>query len=239
LKTTSVLLFVTCGTSALKNLQRERSSREAIALADSISKYLSPTCRDKESYATRHALLECVVAAHTATLRCPHWATEPLLYQSTPAELISTFSLASELKSKNKTIAEAWLLASGTPEGRLAAEVNRQLFLKEPLVGLVKMSSSDVIRGWDERFIDITPPLYDLVARKKSALQQQLPRSAQVYFNITGGFKGAIPSITALAVRNSWRIYYQHETLKASTYFVFDETQLVHMESQDDGTFAL
>jgi putative CRISPR-associated protein (TIGR02619 family) len=238
LKTSPVLLFVTCGTSALTNLVGENDSPEATALGAAISKYLSPACRDKESYATRHFLLERVVAAHTATLRCPHWANDPLFNRRTPAELISTFSLAKDLseEEEKESAAELVLIASDTPEGELAASVNSLLLAKEPLSDLVPKPITKKISGWDNRFVNITPKLDLIVTETKQLLETRLRKSFFVYFNITGGFKGAIPSITALAMMQGWHLYYQHETLQGSTYFLLDKDRLIQMvEPKDTG----
>jgi len=107
-------------------------------------------------------------------------------------------------------------LGSETEEGKLATNVNFETLRKIWPGGQVLQK---IIPGLERRFTAITPALEEILRNCDAA------RADRVRFNVTGGFKGVIPSVTHLVSQHTgWAIYYQYERLTtvAEVFFARD-----------------
>jgi CRISPR-associated protein (Cas_APE2256) len=120
------------------------------------------------------------------------------------------------LDVNNERPEKAILLASDTNEGEAAARINRAA-LQELLPGT----------GFEVRRVD------GLDARPRSptdALNAAIKSAGvgpadKVIINITGGYKSTIPSLTYLAVRHKWQLWFLHETVDQGVMLKYGATE--------------
>lgn len=191
--------FVTVGTSALYN--RDIGKLLGVAIQDQIQKRLNTFKTDPESYPDREDLLNSLVEAHQRYWNQPNAYRIPRNFLQTSAELTSSIPIL-EKKGPELTI----LLASDTEEGEFAAQVNLAVLQKrfgDLCFECHRVSGLDV----EKNFPDVYSALERVVRRYWSNERDR------VAFNVTGGYKAALLFVSALAIKNGWDLYYQHESL--------------------------
>jgi putative CRISPR-associated protein (TIGR02619 family) len=230
-----VLLFITCGTSALTNLTGPQTDTTAPQLAADLSGYLDTPKVQKDDFAVRQRLLERLKKAHAAFWDTPAWFSNPRKYRKTSAELISTHALGESFKQHGYKVSRIVMLRSDTPEGELAANVNMHFLSHHQHFKTMFASAQRQLKkidGWDARFVEnLHESIEQIALAERTGLDEFRPNGIIVYFNITGGFKGAIPAITALGMKHCWRLYYQHETLSTSVFISLSENQFLVTEN--------
>jgi hypothetical protein len=200
------------------------------------------------------ALFADVVEAHAEILRL---APEDMLdcLGNLSAEVTSTGFLAAHPQSGfggglDPGRVRIVLLASDTAVGLFCAHVNASLlheFLVRPACkcgnrfdDFVNGSTCASVRvrvvpGMEARRLDtIYPPLRDLCQREAAGCER-------VMFNITGGYKGAVPAITWLAggvFGTSAELFYQHESALAATRLAFVERRVGGPLEMEESTWA-
>jgi len=198
------LLFVTVGTSAIENQEvgQAPDRQDNKLLLAEIVRYNRSTSRTRERWPK---LFSDLVEAHKR-----YWdgmdgsyTFNPDNRKQTSAELSSTMALLHDFKAKGiQPPDKLVLLASDTEEGEFAAQVNEATF--RALLPWISLAVTRV-KNLDERFSDFSQSIGQSVNEYRES------GADNVVFNITGGYKGAIPAITALAISGGWTLYYQHE----------------------------
>jgi len=212
------LLFVTVGTSALDNPEvgQAPDRRDNKTLRGDLDRYRRSADKSLERWSK---LLGDVVQAHKryweqAQFYILNWENR----KQTSAELTSTMSLLRDatehgFRPPDKLV----LLASDTEEGELAAKVNEAVF--RTLHPWMTFAVSRV-KNLNVKFADFTRSIEGLVN------EHQESGADRVVFNVTGGYKGAIPCITALARDKGWLLYCQHEDAGYGVYLQFEDGKL-------------
>ena len=217
------ILFITVGTSALtaQRLWSNLRSTEEKARRELIEGYQKPKARQlQEDYEADNDLFATVLDAHRHWWN--HWGSDSDRL-ATSAEMSSTSLLLADTKflapwdTKDRLV----LLLSDTAECDLAGRINAQLMhdifcqcecgadfacgqvacdrvLLHPVPGM------DAIHG----FKSLSTELEELIPKLQTG-------DVSFSFNITGGFKGAVPSITYAAMKPNYLLYYLHETQSA------------------------
>lgn len=210
----SIVIFATVGTSAIYNegLGLMWSDRQRNKLRNEVLRYREDVLKKPESWTV---LFEDVVRAHKAfwSMPEPYTRHEDNIHQ-TSAELVSTMSILLDASIlRGRTAERIVFLASDTPEGRFAAEINAEVFRsqRKDLDVMVR-----TVTGLDHKFIQVTEALLDIVMQCRGS------GTRNVLFNITGGYKGAVPSMTALAIDKDWELYYQHESCEFAVEWKFE-----------------
>jgi len=202
-----MILFVTVGTSALYNPGIGGESTEGRQLRAAVDEYRESPDVLKPSMATRNRLWERLVEAHRVFFRsdAEHQA-DPRNWRETSAELLSTRVLLKKRQREgDPPPSRIILLASETPDGILAGEVC--LDLMKTMFRPIDCKGLVIVKGLNTEFIDTTEKLWE-------AMEPELRRAeGAVQVNMTGGYKGTIPSLTTLAATYGWRLFYQHESL--------------------------
>jgi len=203
------LLFVTVGTTAIGNPNIGDSILTGLS-----STYLKKPGREKKAYAEQQDLKSKLVAAHVA-----FWKGFEGRYPSvddfdgTSAELTSTMALVQHHPSINRIV----LLSSDTPEGELATEINDGVL---PQIWKRGEVVEKTVPRLESGFTTITPEL------EKILVEYAAGSAECVHFNVTGGFKGVIPSITYLAMQHpGWRIHYQYQGSYTASEVFFSKGQ--------------
>ena len=163
----AILLFVTCGTSALTNLTADKDSEAGKRLSGIVSDFLDEPA--KEAFAARVKLEQVAIDAHLKVFKNSDWDLQKRHYRRLPAEVVSTHALVQDLKQGGDSIGEIVILESATDEGRLSARVNCKLL--HELFPKTKIST-ETVPGWDREFVDLTEPLLTIVSRKKEEFVQ-------------------------------------------------------------------
>jgi len=183
------------------------------------------------------AIFAKVVEAHAGVLRLkPEEMRDHLSNLS--AEMTSTGFLAAHPQSGfggglDPARVRIVLLASDTAAGLFCAHVNASLvhqflvrpackcvtpfddFVNGPACPAVRVR---VVPGMEARRLDTIYPHLQQLCQEEAAARDR------VMFNITGGYKGAVPVITWLAggvFGPRAELFYQHETALAATRFAF------------------
>lgn len=221
----SFLLFVTVGTSGLTNpeIGARLSDGPATKLLGAIAKYFKQDTRDEaEESALRGQLFDCHSHYWNETeayRRSPKW------FKQTSAELVSSARLLAVLRNEGHSVGRIVMLSSATDEGRMAAALNARL-LKEHNT-LKGLHNADVehqeVPRLEAEFIEIVPAIDAIVQNKLSQSTVATGVEPRIIFNITGGFKGVIPSIVIAAFRHDAFLYYQHESRGTSYYVEFKD----------------
>jgi CRISPR/Cas system-associated protein Csm6 len=214
----SELLFVTVGTTAVGNPRIGDTHLNQIA-----QQYLKVP---DERFAELHELEEKLVSAHSDFWReMKGKELVPDDFDRTSAELTSTMRLTQQQQSITGII----LLGSETTEGKLATAVNHAVLSRIWKGGQVL---KDIVPGLEKRFTKVTPAI-ERILKDRGA-----PSASRVHFNITGGFKGVIPSITYLAVQHpGWSVFYQYQGLNTATevFFSVDGSAKAKIEEKERG----
>lgn len=195
-------LFVSVGTSALRedklkgaDLQFLQHVRQIVEKRRIVS--------EKQMTSARNPL----VRYHAS-----HWSNEQQRFRNlidTSAELASTFQFVKiERQLEFRPVSNLVLLSSNTDEGRLAAEVNLEVFTKHAKGGLLGPDTKVHLKLVQE--LDLN--FQDIEAGFERSLAEFTRTGERCVFNYTGGFKGAVPTITLLGQKYGWRLYYQHES---------------------------
>ena len=189
------------------------------------------------------AMFARVVEAHSEILRLGPEDVE--LASLVSAEMTSTWFVASQQQSgfggalDPKRI-RIVLLASDTAVGLFCAHVNASLlhqflvrpackcgarfddFTNGPACPAVRVR---VVPGMEARRLETIYPHLEKVCQKEAE------GCGRIMFNITGGYKGAVPAITWLAggrFGTRAELFYQHETALAATRFTFSAAEQGH-----------
>jgi CRISPR/Cas system-associated protein Csm6 len=198
------VIFATVGTSALYNRDIGKGWPKEALLKKQIVRYQEDPEKNPEEWKD---LFKDLVTVHAEVLQA---AWDKKDHFRTSAELTSTmYLLGGKVEAAN--VAKIVYLASATRESEMAARVNEAVAKRRwPKLTIAR----DRIEGLEAHFIDVRDAIAKVVG--KHVLQGH-----DVVFNITGGFKGAIPSIADLAREKGWKLFYQHESCEfgvESTY---------------------
>jgi CRISPR/Cas system-associated protein Csm6 len=198
----SELLFVTVGTTAIGNPRIGDAH-----LRDIAQQYMKAP---DETFAMLHELERKLVAAHSELWKdLKNLDLPPDDFDRTSAELTSTMLLLRQFPSVTTVV----FLGSATDEGRLATGINAAV-LRE--IWSRAAVSAQTIPGLEKAFTKVTPAVEKILNDYSAAA------AARVSFNITGGFKGVVPSITFLAMQHpGWSIYYQYQGLSVVAEVMF------------------
>jgi len=212
----SELLFVTVGTTAIRNPKIGDTHLSQIA-----QHYLKAP---DERFAQLHELEQKLVAAHSDFWRnLKGREISPDDFDRTSAELTSTMRLTQQQQSITSII----LLGSETTEGKLATAVNHAVLSRIWKGGQV---FENIVPGLEKRFTKVTPSIEKILEGRGAS------SASRVHFNITGGFKGVIPSITYLAMQHQgWSVFYQYEGLNtaAEVFFSGDGSAKARIEEKE------
>ncbi|MBZ5534282.1 MAG: hypothetical protein LAO20_22890, partial [Acidobacteriia bacterium] len=216
----SKVLFVSVGTSALTARElRAPDERQSAALRERAANFAGHDLKTKGELAG--SLLKELIEAHSLHHPGPDYVKHPY---RTSAEMTSTWLLfgdEADLPGRFDHAAgdRIVLLASATEEGKLAASINvalmRRLFFQCDCVpetcNAVKL---EVVEGLEARQKKDGP--MKTLENIQSIMRRH--NSQHRYFNITGGYKGAIPAIAHLCATefNPCPMFYQHESARTS-----------------------
>jgi putative CRISPR-associated protein (TIGR02619 family) len=218
------ILFITVGTSALtaQDLFDDVPAATAVALKEHVLNYckvLRDDPQGQKDYERDEKLFGDILAVHRN-----HWKDwdENSNRLTTSAEMSSTSLLLADtkllapLEPQDRFV----LLLSDTEICDLTGRLNAQLLhdichcpcgadFKNGQTGcerviLLKVPKMDAAEG----FKSLVTEIQTLIGRFQSG-------NAQFAFNITGGFKGAIPCITWVAMGRNYPLYYLHESQRA------------------------
>ena len=250
-----VTLFISVGTTAIRpelGTTRDDYSKLQKDIADFKRRADS---RAATELAALHAdaLFVDVVQAHAEVLLLGPVDVESA--SLTSAEMTSTEFLAAHRQSGfggglDPGRVRIVLLASDTAVGLFCAHVNASLlhqFLFHPACNCVTRFDDfpngtacpairvRVVPGMEARRLDtIYPRLQELCLEEAQDCER-------VMFNITGGYKGAVPAITWLAggvFGKKAELFYQHETALAATRFDFVEQRVGGPLEMRESTWA-
>lgn len=197
------VIFATVGTSALYNRDIGKGWPREALLKSKIGRYQDDKQKDPAEW---EHLFQDLVTVHTDVLQD---AWEKKDHFRTSAELTSTMYLLGKVEAAK--IAKIVYLASATRESEMAARVNEAVAKKRwPKLVIAR----DRIEGLEAHFIKVR----DAIAKVTGT---HLSTGHDVIFNITGGFKGAIPSIADCAREKGWTVFYQHESLEFGVEFTY------------------
>lgn len=198
------VIFATVGTSALYNRDIGKGWPREAVLKKQIVRYQEDPVKDPAEW---RPLFRDLVTAHTAVFQ-EAWDKKDHL--RTSAELTSTMYLLGK-KVEAANVATIVYLASATRESEMAARVNEAVAKKRwPKLAI----TTDRIEGLEAHFVNVR----DAIAK---VAKTHVPAGHDVIFNITGGFKGAIPSIADLARERGWTLFYQHESCEFGVGFTY------------------
>ena len=203
----SELLFVTVGTTAIRNEKIGDGD-----LTDIARQYLSKPKREKAAFARIHNLERKLVWAHANFWKeMEEGSPTSDDFDRTSAELTSTRALLRQFPSLTTVV----FLGSNTEEGELATNINHAVLEQTWNRGHVLKK---IIPGLEKSFTRVTPALKQILEH------YQAHEAHRVSFNVTGGFKGVIPSVTYLATLHpGWAIYYQYQDQNTVAEVFFSE----------------
>jgi len=199
------IVFAMVGTSGLynedigKGWNDKQKDNKLLRQAVDLYRYKDPK-KDPEVWTD---LFKNLVKAHLLFFQAPAGTQWKKSYRSrTSAELSSTHYLLQKVHVA--TVSKIVFLASDTPESKAAAEIIAEV--EKTRVPRNIAVRHEHVSGLDREFQqDLPDALYRQVERHRPNGNEN------IIFNITGGFKGAIPAITLLAIECEWRLFYQHE----------------------------
>jgi CRISPR/Cas system-associated protein Csm6 len=198
------VIFATVGTSALYNRDIGKGWKREAILKSKIRSYQDNKQKDPTEW---EHLFEDLVTVHAEVFQS---AWDKKDHFRTSAELTSTMYLLGNNVEAAK-VAKIVYLASATRESEMAARVNEAVAKKRwPKLAIAR----DRIEGLEAHYIEVR----DAIAK---VAKSHVPAGHNVIFNITGGFKGAIPSIADLARKEGWTVFYQHESLEFGVGFTY------------------
>lgn len=195
------ILFITVGMSALENNHVGRASddRDNASLKAEVRRYFNdPYQHEKHWMRLREDLIQAHLRYWNAGAA---YQNDTLHFEYTSAELTSTIFLLRGLESQSLP-ERLVLLCSDTNKGKFAAHINAEaLHHLHPEIPV----EAKHVPHLDVEFKDTRVELrriFDEVYR--------LRKGDQVTINITGGYKGTIPFLTWFAIKNDWKLYFQH-----------------------------
>jgi putative CRISPR-associated protein (TIGR02619 family) len=217
----NAIIFATVGTSALRNpgigdvVGREKGAQLRSDVMTCLAR--PPELRDR--CAAELDLEQRLTEAHVAYFRQKFSVClDPRNYPMSAAELTSMPALLEAIKGRGETLQLLVLLASDTPEGKLAARVIQHVLTTPACFQLAPAAIEVVpVPGLNETF-------QNQFERLSSALGKQVCHVApprHVYINLTGGFKGTVPFLTQIAWNGGFALYYQHEAQSKSEIVEF------------------
>jgi putative CRISPR-associated protein (TIGR02619 family) len=135
----------------------------------------------------------------------------------TSAELLTTAKILRQLYELSPAcdVARVILLASNTPDGQFAAEVNREV-MQSPEYAPVKPMPAVAIELIPAPSSQSVETLSDCIL--KAVNRHRDSENDRVIFNITGGFGGVNTLIGMQAVHYGYRLCYQHQTMQQPVY---------------------
>lgn len=221
------VVFVTVGTTALTAEHLgELSNSDPL-----VQKEARDFCRSRK--APHPSLFARVVSAHREFWDSPKSVHLHATYTS--AEMTSTWLMFRVQIESFKDLLHPGqdrvvLIASGTPEGEFSARVNAELmddYIFAPRcpckVDFEMVDSCDsvfieVIKGMEAKRggFDGLPAALDALVNKHTQ------RPSDIWFNITGGYKGAVPAITSKRPPRS-ALFYAHESMDTAEIISFAE----------------
>lgn len=231
------LLFVTVGTTAITAQELGKMYRDADErkeLVNDIESYQGiDDDRGKAAHATERHLFRHILEAHRL-----HWDIKnPSGISDNPyrtsAEMTSTYFLMHARQEDggvggmfNPEHDRIVLLSSDTAEGKFCARINAQLmheFLLAPICsGTVDFSKADTCNACKSISVEVVDKMESKTEFKgiTEELEKIVKRYAdtrrrQTFLNMTGGYKGAIPSLTWLCYEKypECPLFYQHESM--------------------------
>ena len=214
----NAIIFATTGTSVLTNQEigdvvvREKVAvvvrEKGAQLRSDVRTYLRPTAPE-----LRERRAAELTEAHEAYFR-QEFSTclEPRNYPMSAAELTSMPALLEAIRERGETLGRLVLLASDTPEGKLAARVVQRVLSTPACFQLDAAVEVAKIPGLNATFENQLERLGGAIDEHK----RQVAPPRRVYINLTGGFKGTVPFLTQLAWMHGYALYYQHEVQSRS-----------------------
>ena len=243
------VLFVTVGTTAIRPELGETGTdhRRLQATLATFKKRADGRSAAELDALGGNAIFADVVRAHAEVLELGigDW---PDYLGNLSAEMTSTHFLAAHPESRFGGVLDGnrvriVLLASDTAAGLFCAHVNASLlhrFLVWPGC-TCGTRFEDFTGNWGcpAVRVRVVPGMEARRLRKvheslRGVCLSEAGDRAQIVFNITGGYKGAVPAITWLAFHDFGgraELFYQHESALAATRFAF-------LPSTDDGSRA-
>ncbi len=221
------VLFVTVGTSAIfaEDLRDTTETGNLKKRVDRLRKPASSAEKDRLLGELRPDLIGSHIGTWEKLADRPPCTAD---YYLTSAELVSTMGL---LRSRDELVKDFFardrsddklvLLASNTPEGELAADVNAEV-LHARLLGQ-QCKCDGAVKNCERISVKAVRGLESMSGFGKvqeGLLETVTPfKGAQAGFNITGGYKGLIPYVTwlTLGVFEGAPLYYQHESMPGLT----------------------
>ncbi len=220
----NAIIFATTGTSALTNQEigdvvvREKVAvvvrEKGAQLRSDVRTYLRPAAPEvHERRAAELDLERRLAEAHEAYFQQSFSVClEPRNYPMSAAELTSMPALLEAIRGRGEKLERLVLLASDTPEGKLAARVVQRVLSTPACFQLDATVEVAEISGLNATFENQLERLGGAIDEHKSHVAP--PR--RVYINLTGGFKGTVPFLTQLAWTHGYALYYQHEVQSRS-----------------------
>ena len=117
------------------------------------------------------------------------------------------------IKERGEALQRLVLLASDTPEGKLAARVIQHVLTTPECFQLAPAKVEVVpVPGLNETFEN----QFEKLTRALAEQVDHVASPRRVYINMTGGFKGTVPFLTQIAWNCGHALYYQHEAQSKS-----------------------
>ena len=212
----NAIVFATVGTSALTNrkIGDVVGKEHGGSLRNAASDYLDAEVGRRAHLARLSNLQQDLVESHAAYCRQEfRICLDPKQFSGSAAELTSMPGLLAAIEERGERLVRVVLIASGTPEGQLAAEVIRSVLMQPECFQLAPATVEvERVIGLDETFRDQYARLQEVVSRQI----EQAGAPERVYLNLTGGFKGTVPFLTMIAREQGYALYYQHERQSVS-----------------------
>jgi CRISPR/Cas system-associated protein Csm6 len=199
-------LVVTVGTSAIynKDIGKRLGSNKQTELKLAIERYRGSTHKKRTD---NEALFKSLVQEHK-----DYWSLTDKTATQTSAELLSTPEILKEVRP-----ADILLVSSDTDEGDFAAQINREAL--PTIVPGVKVDSLR-LAGLDVGGANPFEGVFVELGRQISSRYRD--ETHRIAFNVTGGFKGTVLFVGALALERGWRVYYRHEDMQETMVMDLD-----------------
>lgn len=213
------VLFVTVGTSAITN---ERigavENRDNSALRDAVRRYMQDPTKSSTMYNRFQGVL--VLEHLRVWTKGPPYAMDPKHFLEGAAELTSTACLMDMLAKEGLApVKEIVLLVSETPEGELAGRV-LEAVMRDPVypAGAASVKVSMV------RVPGLESGPFTLIDNLLARIRPYRGENEHAYFNLTGSYKGTAVLIGMRALKQKFRLYYQHEKSTSGVFLNDDGT---------------
>jgi len=212
-------LFVTVGTSAIHNNRIGLAGpRTNEALLQAVAEFDADATKVKWEKGPYWRLFDQLFEAHIQAWRNPpdffldrSDVLSQRNYRTTSAELLSTYLMARTVPHLRDT-SRVVLLASDTPAGIFAAELNRVVMQSDEYRARMGWANYqvrlEVVTDLDGKVTNSFREVRSLIA---SCAKEA--GGGQVRINVTGGFKGFVATLGILAGKENYNLYYMHESL--------------------------